>query len=35
MAADDIRTAYRQIHPEVAKQAAVYLAQTDEGIRFL
>ena len=35
MAADDVRETYRQLHPEVAKQAAVYLAQTDEGIRFL
>ena len=34
-AADDIKDSYRKLHPEVADQAAVYLAQSDDGVRFL
>jgi galactokinase len=35
VAAEDIQATYRQLHPEVAKQAAVYLARSDDGVRFL
>lgn len=35
VAAEDIQTAYRQLHPEVADQAAVYLGRSDDGVRFL
>ena len=31
----DIQASYRKLHPEVAEQAAVYLAQSDDGVRFL
>jgi len=31
----DIQASYRKIHPEVADQAAVYLAQSDDGVRFI
>ncbi|MGB9438918.1 MAG: galactokinase family protein [Desulfobacterales bacterium] len=31
----DIQASYRKLHPEVAAQAAVYLAQSDDGVRFL
>jgi galactokinase len=34
-AAADIQTAYRQLHPEVAGQAAVYLTESADGVRFL
>jgi len=34
-AAEDIHKAYRQLHPEVADQAAVYLARSADGVRFL
>ncbi len=34
-AAADIHKAYRQLHPEVADQAAVYLARSADGVRFL
>jgi len=34
-AAADIYKAYRQLHPEVADQAAVYLARSAGGVRFL
>ena len=35
MAAEDIQATYRQLHPEVSEQAAVYLARSDDGVRFL
>jgi galactokinase len=35
VAIEDIQAAYRKLHPEVADQAAVYLAQSDDGVRFL
>jgi galactokinase len=35
VAAEDIQEAYRKQHPEVADQAAVYLAETAEGAHFL
>jgi galactokinase/galacturonokinase len=35
VAAEDIQATYRQLHPEVAEQAAVYLARSDDGVRFL
>jgi galactokinase/galacturonokinase len=35
VAAADIQASYRKLHPEVADQAAVYLAQSDDGVRFL
>jgi galactokinase/galacturonokinase len=35
VAAEDIQEAYRRQHPEVADQAAVYLAETADGARFL
>ena len=34
-AARDIRDAYLKIHPEAASQAAVYLARSADGVRFL
>jgi galactokinase len=34
-AAGDIRQAYCKLHPEVADQAMVYLANSADGIRFL
>jgi galacturonokinase len=34
-AAADIQIAYRQLHPEVAVQAAVYLTESADGVRFL
>ena len=34
-AADDILEAYRRLHPEVAGQAAVYLAKSAEGVGFI
>jgi galacturonokinase len=34
-AAADIQIAYRQLHPEVAGQAAVYLTESADGVRFL
>ena len=34
-AAADIGEAYRKLHPEVAAQSAVYLAQSDDGVRLL
>jgi galacturonokinase len=34
-AAADIHKAYRQLHPEVADQTAVYLARSADGVRFL
>jgi len=34
-AAEDIRLSYRKLHPEVAEQTAVYLAHSDEGVRFI
>jgi galactokinase len=35
IAAEDIQEAYRKQHPEVADQAAVYLAETADGANFL
>ena len=35
VAVADIQASYRKLHPEVADQAAVYLAQSDDGVRFL
>jgi len=35
VAVEDIEAAYRRLHPEVADQAAVYLAQSDDGVRLL
>lgn len=35
LAAEEIQGAYRKLHPEVAEQAAVYLAQSDDGVRFI
>ena len=34
-AVEQIQTAYRQLHPEIAGQTAVYLAQSDDGVRLL
>jgi galactokinase len=34
-ALEDIKASYQKIHPEVADQAAVYLAQSDDGVRFI
>ncbi len=34
-AASDIRETYRRLHPEVAEQAAVYLARSADGVRFI
>ncbi len=34
-AAADIQEAYRRLHPEVAEQAAVYLAHSADGVRML
>ena len=34
-AAADIQASYRKLHPEVAGQSAVYLAHSDDGVRFL
>lgn len=34
-AVQHIKSAYRQLHPEVAGQTAVYLAQSDDGVRLL
>ena len=34
-AVTDIRKAYRQLHPEVAELAAVYLARSADGVRFI
>lgn len=33
--AADIETTYKQLHPEVAEQAFVYLGRSDDGVRFL
>jgi len=35
VAAADIQETYRKLHPEVAEQAAVYLAESADGVRFL
>lgn len=35
VAAEDIKISYQKLHPEVAGQAAVYLAQSDDGVRFI
>lgn len=35
VAIDDIKDSYRKLHPEVAEQATVYLARSDDGVRFL
>ncbi len=35
LAAADIQEAYRNLHPEVAEQAAVYLAESADGVRLL
>ena len=35
VAVADIQASYRKFHPEVADQAAVYLARSDDGVRFL
>ena len=35
LAAADIQESYRKLHPEVAAQAAVYLAQSADGVRLL
>jgi galactokinase/galacturonokinase len=35
VAVDDIQASYRKLHPEVADLAAVYLAQSDDGVRFI
>jgi galactokinase/galacturonokinase len=35
LAAADIQEAYRKLHPEVAEQAAVYLAHSADGVRLL
>ena len=35
LAASEIQEAYRRLHPEVAGQAAVYLARSDNGVRLL
>ena len=35
LAATDIQETYRKLHPEVAGQAAVYLAQSADGVRLL
>jgi len=34
-AVSDIRETYRRLHPEVAEQAAVYLARSADGVRFI
>lgn len=34
-AVEDIQTAYRQLHPEVAEQAMVFLGISDDGVRFI
>ncbi len=33
--AKEIETTYKQLHPEVAEQAFVYLGRSDDGVRFL
>jgi len=35
VAAEDIKISYQKLHPEVAGQAAVYLARSDDGVRFI
>jgi len=35
VAVADIQASYRKLHPEVADQAAVYLAQSADGVRFV
>jgi len=35
VAVADIQASYRKFHPEVADQAAVYLARSDDGVRFI
>ena len=35
VAVADIQASYRKLHLEVADQAAVYLAQSDDGVRLL
>ena len=35
IAAEEIQSAYRQLHPEIADQAAVYIAGSADGVRFL
>jgi galactokinase len=35
LAAADIQATYRKLHPEVAEQAAVYLAHSADGVRLL
>jgi galactokinase len=34
-AADEIVDSYRKLHPEIANQAAVYIARSDDGVRFI
>ena len=34
-AVETVRESYRKLHPEVADQAAVYLAHSDDGVRFI
>jgi galacturonokinase len=35
LAAKNIEATYKQLHPEVADKAAVYLARSDDGVRFI
>ena len=35
VAVEDIKISYQKLHPEVAGQAAVYLAHSDDGVRFI
>ncbi len=35
VAVENIKLSYQQLHPEVAGQVAVYLAQSDDGVRFI
>ena len=35
VAAEEIETAYKKLHPEVADQAFVKLSRSDDGVRFL
>jgi len=34
-AVENIKISYQQLHPEVAGQTAVYLARSDDGVRFI
>jgi galacturonokinase len=34
-AIENIKLSYQKLHPEVADQAAVYLARSDDGVRFI